>query len=85
MYIQDHEKDTYYLPRVHTSDPGFLMVNAEEGASGPGCSTETPGAKSGSGGPKAGPVAMMTASELLKSAGADEVMTEGVAAPEWEG
>ena len=43
--IQDHENGTYYLHRVHTNAPGFLMENAEESAMGPGCSAEAPGAR----------------------------------------
>ena len=61
------------------------MVNAEEGASGPRCSAERPGSKSESRGSKVGPGAAMTAAELLKSAGASEVVTGGVEATEWEG
>ena len=51
--IQDHQNGVHYLHKVHTSDPGFLMVNAGEGTMGPGCSADEPETKEKRG--RAGP------------------------------
>ena len=84
VHLQEHGKEAYYLHKVRTGDEGFLMVDAEEKASGPGCSAERPGGKYESRGSKTGPVAMMTATELLRSAGATDTMVGGAEATEWE-
>ena len=72
VHIQDHDKGCFYLHQIDTSGPGFLMVDAEGGAASSGGAAGAPRSKSGgSNRPKAGPIATMTAGELLRSAGAD--------------
>ena len=75
--MQEHGKGAHYLHKARTGDEGFLMVDAKEEMSRPGCSAERPG--------KDEPKAMMTAAELLKTAGTAKVMVEGDEDAEWGG
>ena len=75
--IPDHQNGTYYLHRAHTSDPGFLVVSAEGSTVGSGCSADEPGADGKQGRTGLPSATAMTAAELMKAAGEDEVITSG--------
>ena len=76
VHLQERGKGTHSLHKTSTGDDCFLMVDAGEEVSGSGSSAERPGGQHG-GPDKDRPIAMMTAAELLKSAGATQTMVEG--------
>ena len=82
--LQDQQDGVYDLHEVHKSDPDFLVVGADEATTGPGCSTDGPGAEGRKVKPWP-PATAMTAAELIKTGGEYDVITAGSAGTGWEG